>query len=385
MSLPLSGTGRYAVELIRSVGALRNNIVGIKGRQSYTGDQLIRVLEEMEPPQVDSLSLNGFTLNNGALRLRKILRNIPYSRQAYDAYNQRALARKSQFWLAKGGRHHDLNYALDPRAGHLSTVYDLSNIVCPETHPRSRVKHLNEYFGRLSRSNSPIITISNTVKLELVTHYGINDSRIHVTPLAASEVYHPRSPEACQQTLQQYSLDYKKYVLCVATLEPRKNLLRVLDAYESLDPQTRAEFPLVMVGASGWKSSALSKRIHRLQKVGSIRHLGFLPQHDLPVLYASASVFVYPSLYEGFGLPLLEAMQSGCACITSDVGALAEVSSENALQVDPHQSEEIASAMKRLLGNSKLSAAYGRLGVQRAADFSWRKTAHETCRIYSRL
>lgn len=385
VALPLSGTGRYTVELIKAVSALRSGIVGVKGRQAYTGGRLLSVLNGMEQPNNEALVERGFNWSHSANFLRKALRNTPYSRQVYDAINRRALAKTSQAWSAEGGKYHDLNYSLDPKGDHLCTVYDLSNIVCASTHPKSRVSYLNTYFAKLSHTRSPIITISEAVKHELMEHYKVDESRIHVTHLAADEAFYPRGSEACRHTLNSYSLAYKQYVLCVATLEPRKNLSNVLDAYTSLDSQIQAEFPLVMVGATGWKSSMLAKRIHRLHEAGKIKQLGFVSQHDLPVLYAGASAFVYPSLYEGFGLPLLEAMQSGCPCITSNTGALLEVSAGHALQIDPYRTDDIANEMNRLLCDSTLNTYYAELGMQRAADFSWAKTARATCDVYSQL
>ena len=184
-------------------------------------------------------------------------------------------------------------------------------------------------------NKQPIITISNSIKSELVTDFQIDENRIYVTHLAANNNYYPRSEPECESTLNHYGLKYKKYILSVCTLEPRKNLNNVIDAYCKLEPSLQQTYPLVIVGMRGWKSSRLESKINRLQKQGRIIRLGFVPQSDLPVLYSSAKIFAYPSLYEGFGLPLLEAMQSGCACLTSNTGALEEVSNNHAFQIDP--------------------------------------------------
>jgi alpha-1,3-rhamnosyl/mannosyltransferase len=159
----------------------------------------------------------------------------------------------------------------------------------------------------------------------------------------------------------------------------------VLNAYQRLDKQVQQEFPLVMVGPLGWKSSVLEKRIAELNDLGVVRQLGFVAQNDLPFLYAGAAAFVYPSLYEGFGLPLLEAMQSGCPCITSNTGALAEVSNGSAIQVDPQKSDDIAQQLNLLLHGPDLRSYYANSGQQRASDFTWAKTASQTCKIYDSL
>ena len=353
--------------------------------QAFSGSSLERLLSDLEESNHQSPGKTGAMPNNATRLLRNTLSNLPYSRSAYSAIHRHSLTKTSQRWLAAGAKHHDLGYSLDPREGHISTVYDLSNIVCASAHPKNRVRHLNAYFTKLRDSYSPVITISNAVKYELMKYYGIDKSRIQVTHLAASNAFCPRSITACRTTLENYSLTYKRYILCVATLEPRKNLARVLDAYSALDPETQAEYPLAMAGTVGWKSAALAKRAERLHEAGHIKQLGFVPQHDLPILYSGAAAFVYPSLYEGFGLPLLEAMQSGCPSITSNNGALAEVAGDGAILVEPTDVEELAYRLQQVLSDTDLQDNTRQLGLQRAKDFTWSKTARETCKVYDRL
>jgi alpha-1,3-rhamnosyl/mannosyltransferase len=140
-----------------------------------------------------------------------------------------------------------------------------------------------------------------------------------------------------------------------------------------------------MVGPLGWKSTALEKRMRQLNDLGVVKQLGFVAQKKLPMLYSGATAFVYPSLYEGFGLPLLEAMQSGCPCITSNTGALAEVSNGSAIQVDPQKSDDIAQQLNLLLHDPDLRSYYANSGQQRASNFTWAKTALKTCEIYDSL
>lgn len=388
---PLTGIGRYSVELLRELLIQRPNITVIKNGERHSGKDLSILLDKL-----DSFSITGqrgslINANNSASRVRKTIGNIPLSRSIYRALDTLRFAKASRSFAKLNTAHHDLNYSLNPKTSNnlkrinVSTIYDLSNRICPETHPKHRVQYLNRYFSNLRASESQIITISNSVKSELVEYYGIAESRIHVTHLAADERFHLRSIDDCHPTLEAYNLKYKKYVLCVATLEPRKNLSRVLDAYEALSKETQKEFPLVMAGTPGWKSAALEDRIGRLHHSGLIKKLEFVQQSSLPFLYAGAAAFIYPSLYEGFGLPLLEAMQSGCPCITSNTGALAEVSGEHAIQVDPLQSDDIAHQLNRLLREPDLNYYYSMSGQQRAKDFTWSKTAQMTSEIYDSL
>jgi len=380
---PLTGIGRYSIELIREMLLQRQNLTAIKNGKSHSGANLAALLISFDQPVKNQPSPSYAGQLISTRKLRSIIGNIPLSRSLYrklDRYNFSVL---SKSLIANGAAYHDLNYSLSPNGSScVSTVYDLSNVVCPETHPSHRVNYLNNYFKKLRSSDSKIITISHAVKSELMDHYGISANRIHVTHLAADGSFHPRTAEDCYSALEAHSLSYKKYILCVATLEPRKNLSAVLSAYESLDKQVQQEFPLVMVGPLGWKSSVLEKRIGQLNDSGVVKQLGFVSQSTLPFLYSGAAAFVYPSLYEGFGLPLLEAMQSGCPCITSNTGALAEVSNGSAIQVDPQESDDIAHQLNLLLHDPDLHSYYVSAGKRRASNFTWAKTASQTCEIY---
>jgi len=383
---PLTGIGRYSIELIREMQIQRSNLTVIKNGKFHTGTNLAALLMNFDAPAKNQSSPSHVGHLISARKLRSIIGNIPLSRSIYrklDSYNFSALSKPL---IANGAACHDLNYSLSPKdSSCVSTVYDLSHVVCPETHPTHRVNYLNSYFEKLRSGSSKIITISNAVKSQLMDHYGISNNRIDVTHLAADSSFHPRTAQDCHSTLEAHALSYKKYVLCVATLEPRKNLSAVLSAYQQLDKQVQQEFPLVMVGPLGWKSSALEKRIRQLNDSGVVKQLGFVSQGSLPFLYSGATSFVYPSLYEGFGLPLLEAMQSGCPCITSNTGALAEVSNGSAIQVDPQKSDDIAQQLNLLLHDPDVNSYYVSAGQQRASNFTWAKTASQTCEIYDSL
>jgi glycosyltransferase involved in cell wall biosynthesis len=383
---PLTGIGRYSIELIREMLIQRPNLTAIKNGKSHTGSNLAALLMSFDAPTKKQPSTSHADQLISARKLRSIIGNIPLSRSIYRKLDRYYFSLLSKPLITNGAAYHDLNYSLSPKSSScVSTVYDLSNVICPETHPAHRVNYLNSYFEKLRSGDSKIITISDAVKSELMEYYGISNDRIDVTHLAADSSFHPRTAQECRSTLEAHTLSYKKYVLCVATVEPRKNLSAVLSAYELLDKHVQQEFPLVMVGPLGWKSTALEKRIRQLNDLGVVKQLGFVAQKKLPMLYSGATAFVYPSLYEGFGLPLLEAMQSGCPCITSNAGALAEVSNGSAIQVDPQKSDDIAQQLNLLLHNADLHSYYVNAGQQRASNFTWAKTAFKTCEIYDSL
>lgn len=379
---PLTGIGRYAFELLSEVAKTHYNAVAIKEGKLYTDEDLHKLLSSLE--RTDKATPKSALFQQ---RVKALFGKLPFSRKAYQYFDQRRFFYLSQGLLESGAIHHDLNYSAVPSAvssksRFVCTVYDASHVVCPETHPSHRVRYLERYFRNLLDRDSHVITISHAVKSDLVNLLGFDDDQIDVTHLAADAAFHPRSVSDCDASLQSFGLVYRRYLLCVATLEPRKNLGRVLDAYEALDRATKRRYPLVLVGAAGWKSDRLKARIQDLKAQGVVIPLGYVAQSALPTLYAGAAAFVYPSLYEGFGLPLLEAMQSGTPCITSNNGALAEVANDGAILVNPEDVNELTHQLSELLTNKELRSTIGTLGLRRAQFFSWSKTASDTCAIY---
>jgi alpha-1,3-rhamnosyl/mannosyltransferase len=202
-------------------------------------------------------------------------------------------------------------------------------------------------------------------------------------PLGA-DVFHPRSQSELTEKLSGYGLEYGRYLLVVATLEPRKNLLRLLQAYSSLDNSVRNRYPLVIAGAKGWLTDQLEKLLVSLESSGQIKRLGYIAQQDLPLLYAGAHGFVFPSLYEGFGLPLLEAMASGVPVLTSCRSSLPEVAGENALLVEPEDIDELAMAMVKLIEDDGWRETAIRGGLQQALKHSWERCIANTIGVYCR-
>ncbi len=382
---PITGIGRYAIELLR--GNLRTNIQSsaVHNGNVYKNQSIPEMLDSFEQPTT-SLGMNkplSLSLNQN---YRQLIGNIPWSREIYRYLNSKRFTHLANSSLAAGAIYHDINYSPlqnAPRA--ISTVYDLSHQQCPDTHPHHRVRYLNRYFKQLAVSDNPVITISESIKNELIQSYELPAERIHVTHLAADECFRPHNKAEAEAVLSRYSLNYKQYLLSVGTLEPRKNLTTILTAYSTLDESIKQAFPLVIVGPQGWKSKPLEEQIDQLHKQGHIIKIGFVPQQQLPALYASAAAFVYPSIYEGFGLPLLEAMQSGCPCITSNAGSLAEVAKQHALKVNPLDGDDLASKITKLLQDTQLNSHYSIAALKRAADFSWDQTIRQTHKVYDSI
>jgi len=204
-----------------------------------------------------------------------------------------------------------------------------------------------------------------------------------VIPEAAHTRYRPMSLESVDPALKRYVIE-RPYILYVGSLEKRKNLPRLLEAYAYLR-ETLPGWKLVIVGGRKWKSDPIYKAVQRLGLEPHVIFTGFVAEEDLPALYNGADLFVFPSLYEGFGLPVLEAMACGTPVVTSNTSSLPEVAGEAALLVAPTDVKAIAAAMQRVLSEPDLAAELRRRGLERASQFSWERTARETLAVYERV
>ena len=289
--------------------------------------------------------------------------------------------------FARGVRQHGFDLYHEPSflsfrfAGpSVITIHDLSPLRYPETHPPERVRNIKQYLPDAIARAARIITDSEFVKREVIEMFQVDPRRIEAIHLGVSSDYRPRPADETSDCLKKYRLEHRGYVLAVGTLEPRKNLVEAVEAHASLPEPLRRRLPLVIAGARGWLSAELEKRIAS----GEVRWLGYVPADDLPLLYSAARLLVYPSIYEGFGLPVLEAMASGIPVLTSDQASLPEVAGEAALMVNPREREALRAAMLRLLEDSAEAARRAELGIAQARRFSWQRCAERTLSVYRR-
>jgi glycosyltransferase involved in cell wall biosynthesis len=207
--------------------------------------------------------------------------------------------------------------------------------------------------------------------------------RLFVIPEAAGPAFHPQDAVAIEVVRRRYGLE-GPFLLSVGSLEPGKNRERLLQAFARL--QARGlKHALVVAGQRAWRYEGEAPLARRLGLADSVRFLGHVPQADLPALYSAADLFVFPSLYEGFGLPALEALACGTPVVASNVSALPEVVGDAALQVSPLDVEALADAMERLLRDDRLRSDLRERGLERAAQFSWEKAARQTAEVYHRV
>lgn len=314
------------------------------------------------------------------------VRGVPGAYAARQALREWKSARAIQNLADQGFIYHEPNFIPVRYAGPLIiTVHDLSHVRFPEFHPPERVAFLNRHLpGTLARADR-VLTDSHFVAGEIADVYSVPAAKIAVAHLGADAGFHPRGEGDVATTLQAFGLRHHGFLLSVATLEPRKNLERLLDAYSTLPESMRREFPLVLVGSGGWKNATLRSRVNAMQARGEAIHTGYLPRAQVLDLYAAAAVFAYPSLYEGFGLPVLEAFASGVPVLTSNISSLPEVSGGAALEVDPFAVEGIAEGLRALLDDAALRARHAALGQRRAQAFSWKLCAEQTIAVYRQL
>ena len=265
------------------------------------------------------------------------------------------------------------------------TVHDLSWIRFPNAHPKQRVEAMNRLFPRALDRSDHVITDAQFVRDEIIRDFGFPAARITSIPLAARQIFKPRSGTDCEAMLASLSLSYRHFILCVGTLEPRKNLEFVVKTYAAMPEAVRWKWPLVIVGMKGWLASSLQSLMQPLTASGQIRALGFLPDADLAMLYASARMLVYPSLYEGFGLPPLEAMASGTPVIVSNRSTLPEVVGSAGLLIDPSDSDALAAKIMQLIDDEQAWQDSAAASLIQAEKFSWSRCAAETVAVYRKV
>jgi glycosyltransferase involved in cell wall biosynthesis len=213
----------------------------------------------------------------------------------------------------------------------------------------------------------------------------VDAGRIQVIPEATDALFQPViDPTELARVRHLYHLD-RPYVLSVGTAEPRKNLVRLLTAFAACQATLPVTHELVLVGGRGWLTGPLEAAARPLLAAGLLRVLGYVPQTDLPALYSGAAAFAYPSIYEGFGLPVLEALACGAPVLTSNRSSLPEVVGTAGLLVDPDASAAIAAGLCALVTDAALAANLRRRGLSRARQFSWEMAARATLAVYARV
>ena len=261
------------------------------------------------------------------------------------------------------------------------TIHDLSVWLLPQMHERRIVRRARRRLPIMARNATMIIAATESGRRELCEHLKVELERVSVTPYAPRRGFRPVPPERTAEVRRRLGIE-DEFLLFVGTIEPRKNLITLLRAYEELLRAGQHRPQLVIAGKEGWLTEELFAHIRRAGLEERLRFTGYLAEKDLAALYSSCTAFIYPSLYEGFGLPPLEAMASGAPVITSRIGSIAEVVGNGALLIEPTDAAGLAASILNLLENERARQHLREKGRARAAEFTWEKTAAQTFEVY---
>lgn len=279
------------------------------------------------------------------------------------------------------------NYLLPPFPGkRVVCIPDLSTFDFPQFHPAARVSFLNTHIERAITEADHIVTISQFVKRQIISRFELASDVVSVTHLAASDGFKPVDDRTWRYPAHGKSRLYREYFLFISTMEPRKNLERLLSAYERYCEMLGIKaLPLVLAGHIGWNNRATLDRMEVLQRKGSVTYLGYVSRATVEQLMAGARALIFPSLYEGFGLPVLEAMQSGTSVVTSSNSPMQEIAGSAALYINPFSIASIMNGMVRMTEDIDLCRALEKSGIERAAAFTWSRCASQTLDIFRRV
>ncbi len=273
----------------------------------------------------------------------------------------------------------------DRRKKLVVTIYDLTVITNPECHMKMNIRHCIAGAKDAIKYADSIIAISEHTKQDLIKYLGAPPELITVTQLAASGDYREvTDPEKLRSVRQRYDLP-ESYILFVGSLEPRKNVKTLFKAYSRMKESFKKEFPLVIAGAKGWLNSDIPELVKALGIEDRVKFAGYIDRADIAAVYSQAAVFVFPSLYEGFGLPILEAMGCGTPVITSNVSSMPEVAGNAAVLVSPTDAAELSAALESVLGDEGKRGEMRKKGFARASSFSWERCAKETLEVYRKV
>ncbi len=255
------------------------------------------------------------------------------------------------------------------------SVFDMMYHRFPQDWPWSDQAYFRLAVSLLTSRATAIAALSKNTKQDILALLSIPEERVEVVYPGVPLEFTRLPPSDSENIRERYDLP-SPFILFVGTFHPRKNLLGMLDAFEEI--ATEIPHDLVIIGPVVWNNQHILRRMRGSRFTDRIRFIGFVPRSDLPLFYNQADLFVFPSLYEGFGFPVLEALACGCATITTNVSSLPEVAGDAAVLVAPGKVEELSNAIRQVLGDTELRARLRRSGLQQAQRFSWSITAHKT-------
>jgi alpha-1,3-rhamnosyl/mannosyltransferase len=364
---PLTGVGHYTCQLVQALARIDEH-----HRYYVLAPYPLRIVRRRAP------RFSGFTEPNVELV-------VPGWWTTLGARLQRRLGRDAELRFGNDPPcdvYHATNNVFPYRvraARSVLTIHDLTLLLFPEWHPADRLARMVPAIEPAVARASHIITPSRATRNDVLKLLSVDPERVSVVPYGVAPMFTAPPATEVVTRLAPLGLRPGQYLLFLGTIEPRKNLLRLLQAME-LTASTIG--PLVLAGGHGWNDIGIRAMVERLERAGRVRSLGYVPDELRPVLLTGARAFVYPSLYEGFGLPPLEAMACGTPVLTSNVSSLPEVVGDAALCVSPDDVDALAAALTRLWRDDILRAELRARGLVQARQFSWERTARSTLDVY---
>lgn len=361
---PLTGIGHFSLNLIEE---LRNHSeveslfcnIGYKLKPCLEYSELFNLIPNSSEKDKNFLSILKTRLRRFSLlrRVYKAFKNYHFLKQVRE--------KKEYIYL-------ETAFLLKSFPGpEVPIIYDLSFLRYLKFQIPSIAQNLNNELPDTLARASKIITLSNCIKNEIISYFNVPEGMIEVLPPGINLEFKPRNRSEILPILRKYKLP-EKYLLCVGTLEPRKNIQRLIKSYSQLPDYIRLSCPLILVGMKGWLNESLERELMLLEKRGEIIRMGYVVQEDLPYLYSGAHAFAYPSIYEGFGLPVLEAMASGIPILSSQKTAMAEFAEGAAILIDPLNEAEMTEGLKRILLDQKYRASLIQVGLETAKNYTWK-------------
>lgn len=370
-----SGIGRMTIEIARA----------LRRRDDLGAFRLLLHTRTVGPEWLDALPSHADAPGGPAPQspsalagLRAWAGGVPAVRAARDRGVRAAVDRIAAALTAANGQpcvYHEPNMIAKPYSGPTVVTFNDLSWRRAGFHPPDRIAWIERSLPGTLRQATRFVAISRFTAGRMTAELGIDPARIDVVPLAPASAFRPMPAEACRAVLAGYGLRDHGYVLSVSTLEPRKNFDGLLRAWSSLPPALRDAHPLVIAGGGGWGAVLAGADAERARQSGALRLLGHVPDETLAALAARCAAFPYVSHYEGFGLPVLEAMAAAAPVIASATTATGETAGDAALLVDPASDAAIAGALQRVLGDPAEAARLRRAGLLRAAAFTWDHTA----------
>ena len=266
------------------------------------------------------------------------------------------------------------------------TIHDLSRLIVPQYYEKEVILKAPGKFQSIQQQADFVITDSLSTKNDIVERLKISEDRILVIPLGVNnKMFHPiDNSDVIHRVMRKYNIQ-SSYILYIGSLNPRKNLVRLIEAFHKILQQKDINCQLVLAGGKGWMYEEIFKKVDELRLKDKVIFTGYIPEEDIPALINGATAFAYVSLYEGFGLPPLEAMACGTPVIASNTTSIPEVVGDAGILVDPYNVDEIAQALQDVLENETLRAQMRKKGLERAKSFTWKKTARETLKAYEKV